>query len=310
MIKKTFIISICSGLLFLMFQKPNGQAQSRQKIKNVGGITFIYLAPGHYFTPLGNTSKDSKKNQIEKSSIKVEIKRGFYIAKFEITVLQYEKITGKNICKELQLKKCTKNHPAREINWYDAVLFCNKLSIAHNLSPYYIIDKTRKDSENKFPYDPRKWIVTINKNARGFRLPTTSQWEYAYRGTSKTDFYWGMSKKKSRVNAYAVNFFNSGYTHYRHNKFWYTKYHQPKRIGSRLPNSNGLYDMAGNVAEWCWNAYVSTDKKLQLGTNGVRILKGGSYMNAWPSLTAYGFKTASPIQASETYGIRLVLPSQ
>ncbi len=71
------------------------------------------------------------------------------------------------------------------VSWYDAVEYCNFLSLMHGLEPVYDIDKTRKDPNNEEEYDYIKWIVTPNWSANGYRLPTEAEWEYAAREGGK-----------------------------------------------------------------------------------------------------------------------------
>ena len=108
-----------------------------------------------------------------------------------------------------------------KVIWYDAVEFCNRLSKKAGLEPAYSINGSS---------------VEWNRNASGFRLPTVEEWKYAasggenykYSGSDNLDevgWYKGISEKKTHP------------------------------VAQKKPNGYGLYDMSGNVAEWCWDSY-------------------------------------------------------
>ncbi len=72
--------------------------------------------------------------------------------------------------------------PVEMVSWYDVIEYCNKRSLKEGLQPYYTINKTQKDPVNQNENDSSKWIVTVDEDANGNRLPTDSEWEYAERG--------------------------------------------------------------------------------------------------------------------------------
>lgn len=129
------------------------------------------------------------------------------------------------------------NKPIVNINWYEAIEICNWLSRLSLLSPYYNVD-----GEN----------VTINLSAAGYRLLTEAEWEYAARGGINQDaFKYSGSDNPSEVA-------------------WYERSQGTIRSVGRLkPNSLGLYDMSGNVWEWCFDDSKNYNEP-------VRITKGGS----------------------------------
>ncbi len=177
--------------------------------------------------------------------------KSFWIGKYEITQKQYELIMGKN---PSEFKD--KQNPVEKVSWYNAVEFCNKLSIKAGYKPYYNIDKEKKDPENTNSYDDIKWLVTINKNSDGFRLPTSVEWEIASRGGTYTAYFWGETTDPSIINIYSVYEKNSDY--------------KTAIVGSKRPNPWGLYDMSGNVWEWCFEWFSQKPGK-------ARIIRGGSW---------------------------------
>jgi formylglycine-generating enzyme required for sulfatase activity len=138
-------------------------------------------------------------------------------------------------------------HPVVLVSWYDALEYCNWLSKQENLKPVYI---RNGDS------------VTWNRNANGYRLPTEAEWEYACRAGTTTAYSTGLGISVSQANCN-----DAGAT---------------KNVGSYAPNAWGLYDMHGNVWEWCWDLKGSYSNVLQIDPLGVvtgqsRVLRGGAW---------------------------------
>ena len=105
------------------------------------------------------------------------------------------------------------------VSWIDAIAFCNKLSEQEGLKPYYALG------------------AVVRSGGTGYRLPTEAEWEYACRAGSTTRY--GFGDTPERLGEFAWYGGNSG-----------GKTH---RVGQKLPNDWGLYDMRGNVNEWCWD---------------------------------------------------------
>ncbi len=202
----------------------------------------------------------------------------FYLGKYEVTQKEWTDVMGKN-----PAKFPGDNLPVESVSWYDCVDYCNRRSEREGLQPYYIIDEVHKDANNQTAIDDVKWTVMINAGANGYRLPTEAEWEYAATGgqQSQSHVYSGGDD----IGQVAWFWQNAGDKPLTGEWRWPTidaNHTQPHAIGGKAPNELGLFDMSGNVREWCWDWYgeLSDDGTVAQGSTSEsgRVWKGGGWI--------------------------------
>lgn len=194
----------------------------------------------------------------------------FYISKYEVTQKEWKEVMGTNPSGFLG-----ENLPVEMISWYDSIEYCNKRSEKEGLIPYYNIDKVNLDQSNLCEYDDVRWTITVNPTANGYRLPTEVEWEYAASGgqSSKNYMYSGGDKGDD----VAWYWRNAGDSYLTGDWYWpniESNKNKTNIIGLKKPNELGIYDMSGNVREWCFDWYE--DANIDVGI--FRVWKGGGWI--------------------------------
>jgi formylglycine-generating enzyme required for sulfatase activity len=245
-------------------------ASTTQNFVRIKGGTFTMGGPS---SEVGRDS-DETQHQVTVS--------GFYMSNYEVTQTEYEAVMGSN---PSSFKGG--NLPVENVSWYDAIEYCNKRSLKEGLKPAY---KGTGDS------------ITCDFKANGYRLPTEAEWEYACRAGTKGPFNTGTNITTSQAN------YNGDYPYNNNSNGEYRA--KTTAVGSFAPNDWGLYDMHGNVREWCWDWFGDYSSGRQTNPSGAasgynRVDRGGNWYTPARSLRSAFRSYYSPSYKYDGLGFRL-----
>ena len=226
---------------------------------------------------------DDRGEDDEKPAHEVELS-AFYIDSTEVTQADYQALMGRN-----PAKFKGENQPVERISWHAAMLYCNMRSAREGLKPCY---------------DPK--TQACDRSADGYRLPTEAEWEYACRAGSRTR--WSFGDDAAELDKHAWFKTNAAKTTH--------------PVRQKPANAWGLYDMHGNVAEWCLDFYAEDygpggpSKDPRGPERGEeRVLRGGSWNAGGEACRSAARKGETPGLADvcfgyEAYGFRCVRPAR
>ena len=213
---------------------------SEKRNKDFAKSEFVFIKPGTYKigSPLGEKGRWPKGEE----DIRAVKTSGFYISRTEITEQEYYSVVDSSKC-----ESASGNLPVVNVSWLEALQYCNLRSRQEGLQEVY--DIPAKDNiELK--------DINIIQGANGYRLPNIDEWEIACRAGSRTPYYTGKS-----ISSKQANYNSSG----------------RMAVASFPPNKFGMYDMCGNVCEWCYkNEYFAMYKGGSWNSSDIQYLRSGS----------------------------------
>ena len=232
-----------------------------------------------------------KGEKYERPAHKVTVD-SFYMCKHEVTQAEYKSVMGEH--RDLYEGD---NRPVASVTWNEAVEYCNALSIKAGLVPCY--------------KNGGRGGYTCDFSSDGYRLPTEAEWEYAARGGNKGrgTFYSG-SNNADKVAWHSID----GFKIYKEPS---VKIEGTHNVMTKSPNELGLYDMSGNVWEWCWDWCKDYSVWLSRNPTGPtgntwddgKALRGGGYYGDAESCRVTNRERCNPLFGREWLGFRVVRSS-
>jgi formylglycine-generating enzyme len=260
-----------------MINRKAGELVSCQ-VKGVG-FKMAYCPAGEFW--MGSEEGVGYKSERPRHCVKIS--KPFLMGQTQVTQALWQAVMNENPSKFYFMGR---NWPVEQVSWFDMVRFCNRLSELENFRPVYDIGSGDKPT------------VNLDFSANGYRLPTEAEWEYAAK--AGTELLYAGSEYIDEVGWYCSN--SSNTTH---------------EVATKKPNAWGLYDMSGNVLEWCndqWDGKVYNSRKSSPEVNSdpcnyasapaKRVARGGSHAQTrFAQITSFRF---SPFPKRDLIGGRLV----
>ncbi len=254
---------------------------------------FVHIESGNFY--MGSPGYELCRD-MEETEHFVTLTTDFYMQKTEVTQEQWETVMGSN-----PSYFNGGNRPVENITWYDAVVYCNRYSLAQGISPCYYADPEFTelfDGEHPVVTGPVYW----DQNSVGYRLPTEAEWEYTCRAGQKTAYNNGQTNLDCQEDA---NLSPIAW-------YYYTSGAETHDVGLLPSNLWGLVDMHGNVFEYCWDWYggfsPSWPQTDPMGpdTGEMKILRGGGFISSAESCRSGTRPRYWPDHWTYITGLRLV----
>ncbi len=266
------------------------------------GKTLVDEAGHEYVSVLGGTFQMGDTGEPDTPVHTVTV-RSFHIGTTEVTMQEWSRVFEWAQANGYQFDHPgtgkAEDHPVADVSWYDAVKWCNAKSEKEGLKPCYFSSATRTTSSIYRKGRVDLLASMVDWDASGYRLPTETEWEKAARGGQTALKYPHGNDIGKAVANFSMSTRNSG----------------SKPVGSYDPNHFGLFDMAGNIQEWCWDRYAADGYKTSAkvdpkgGDSGSdRVNRGGSWYGNAGKCRVARRDYSTPDTATGSLGFRLVRP--
>ena len=219
----------------------------------------------------------------------------FYMDATDVTQGSFRQLMGYNP----SFRVGDRMRPVEMVTWFDAVLYCNARSRHYGKDTVYSYSSVKRDSI----WCTELADVKADFSRNGYRLPTEAEWEYACRAGSTTDYYWGRNcPPYTPADTLAVD---------SNAVWWHNSPLGTQPVANKKPNALGLYDMIGNVFQWCndWFGNYSFDSQIDPrgpSTGSFRMLRGGSWRQGDRPLRSAYRNNNFPSVMNHNYGFRCV----
>jgi len=264
--------------------------------------SFVLVPAGSFMrgSPSAELSRDDNETQHH-----VTLTRSFFVSCTEVTQASWLRLMGNNpswFSPEGEGGDCGLDCPVERVSWYDALAYCNALSGAESLTPCYELSACTGTPGVDFECAD---TLAFSLDCAGYRLPTEAEWEYTYRAGTTSAFY----------NGDITQIDSAGLDPALEQIGWYegNSGRMSHPVALKQPNAWGLYDMAGNVAEWTWDpfgVFTSSPTRDPIGATSTssmyRTPRGGCWVG--PANTCRGADRFSykPHFREEVLGFRPV----
>ncbi len=250
---------------------------------------FVYVNGGTF--SMGNTLGGGNSGELPVHEVTLS---SYLIGRYEVTQSEWQEVMGSNPASGYGVGG---NYPVYYVSWYAILKYCNLRSMNEGLTPCYTISgSTNPATWGSVPTSNNAaWNAAIcNWSANGYRLPTEAEWEYAARGGATTPDY--IYSGSDDINAVAWYSGNSGSTSH--------------PVGIKASNGLSLFDMSGNVREWCWDWYSGYGGEGQINPTGPtsgtnRLLRGGYWYYSASYCRVSSRNSLNPFVSNDYSGFRL-----
>ncbi len=291
-------------------QIPQGvRVYMRSPWGRVLDMDYVLIPAGH--CKIGSPDIELGRN-IDEELHRIELTKTYYMQATQVTHAEWEALMQ---TRPWRFTKAGNDSPVERVTWFDALEYCNRLSELEHLGKVYDLTSIRRRDDGSI----QSANVETDMKQPGFRLPSEAEWEYACRAGSSTAIYTGELEVRGafdgpELDSIAWYAGNSGVNYgdaydssgWANKQFEHTKA-GPHGVGQKRPNELGLYDMIGNVWEWCWDRYrkfpnqSSKEKK-----RAERVFRGGAWNSQVSNCRAAARCKIHPSKRASILGFRPV----